>query len=85
MDMIEKVARAICDATGEFSWDQEDDSIRSQFRKEAVHAIMALRDPTDEMKVGDDIHWDYACHVCGGLKEGWQAMIDNASAEGAVK
>lgn len=41
--------------------------------------ISALREPTDAMKnCNDEVHWDYSCHVCGGLKEGWQAMIDEA-------
>lgn len=40
--------------------------------------IAAMREPTKEMITGEGMHWDYSCHVCGGWKEGWYAMIDAA-------
>ncbi len=44
----------------------------------ALDAIEAMREPTDEMKAVEGVHWGYGCHVCGGLTEGWHAMIDAA-------
>jgi hypothetical protein len=45
-------------------------------------AIAAMREPTEAMKTrSEDIHWDYSCHVCGGVRDGWYAMIDAALAE----
>jgi len=42
-------------------------------------AIEAMREPTEEMKTcSDEVHWGYLCYVCGGLTEGWYAMIDAA-------
>jgi len=41
--------------------------------------IAAMREPTQGMKeCSDEVHWGYSCYVCGGLKEGWYAMIDAA-------
>ncbi len=49
------------------------------FHTQAVAAMKAMREPTDEMKTcSDEVHWGYGCHTCGGLKEGWQMMIDAA-------
>lgn len=47
--MVEKVAIAICNATGEFFWEEEDERIRSEFRKEARAAIAKMREPTGFM------------------------------------
>lgn len=49
-------------------------------------AISAMREPNEAMKnaltpLQDSIHWDYSCHVCGGLRDGWYAMIDAALKE----
>ena len=68
-EMVERVAKAIA---AEFShlgtgWDEI-----------ARAAIAAMREPTEAMKSVEGVHWGYSCHVCGGLKEGWQAMIDEA-------
>jgi len=41
-------------------------------------AIEAMREPTEDMKAVEGVHWGYYCHVCGGLTEGWHAMIDAA-------
>lgn len=42
-------------------------------------AIKAMSEPTEDMKhCSDEVHWDYSCHVCGGLAEGWQKMHEAA-------
>lgn len=51
-----------------------------------VRAVLAaMREPTEAMKCAENeeggVHWDYACHVCGGAKFAYQAMIDAALAE----
>lgn len=70
-EMIERVARAIMS-------EENPDSL-DQYSAMARAAIEAMREPTDEMKnCSEEVHWGYSCHVCGGLKEGWQAMIDAA-------
>lgn len=38
--------------------------------------VLAMREPTEKMKSIEGIHWGYGCHVCGGLTEGWHAMVD---------
>ena len=43
------VARAICNATGEFDWNEENESTRSQFRKEAVAAISLFAPVLDQI------------------------------------
>lgn len=54
-------------------------SIADDYRSQARAAIAAMREPTEEMKsCSEEVHWGYSCHVCGGLKEGWYAMIDAA-------
>ena len=49
--------------------------------KEARAAIEAMREPTSGMKTGDDVHWDAACHICGGHQEAWHNLIDAALTE----
>ena len=44
-------------------------------------AIEALWEPTDKMKATEGVHWGYGCHVCGGLTQGWQAMLAAALSE----
>jgi hypothetical protein len=45
----------------------------------AKRAIAAMREPTQGMKeCSEEVHWGYNCHTCGGLCEGWYAMIDAA-------
>lgn len=91
--MIEKVARAIsdepigraetlrtamwkiADATG-ISWDEA--AWQRQMQVLARAAIQALMEPTSEMLACEDIHWGYSCHICGGLTEGWHAMLTAA-------
>ena len=48
------------------------------FAADVRETIEAMREPTDDMKAVEGVHWGYGCHVCGGVKEGWQAMIDEA-------
>lgn len=76
-DMVERVARAIfVSADDEHNtWPTPD---HPECMKMARAALAAMRDPTEAMKAVEGVHWDYSCHVCGGLKEGWQAMIDEA-------
>lgn len=80
MDMIEKVARALCDDTLK-RW-RSPIALRAEpwrgFIPAARAAIEAMREPTEEMKAPDDVHWDYSCHVCGGAKDTWHLMIDAA-------
>lgn len=87
-EMIERVARAIWASEYTSPWPDgdgyPDDEYRLVARKQARAAIEAMREPTDAMKAVDGIHWGYGCHVCGGLTEGWQAMIDAALSEGEV-
>ena len=76
--MIERVAKAICKSQGG-DWNVSKDWSRGKvFRHMACAAIEAMREPTEDMKADPCVHWDYSCHVCGGLKEGWQAMISAA-------
>ncbi len=83
-EMIERVAAALWVASG--TYPDSAVGIRNMkpvvwpdFMKQARAAIEAMREPTAEMTgCSDEVHWDYSCHVCGGLKEGWQAMIDAA-------
>ena len=94
--MLEKVARAIGISSGAFSanehvnWDWVSDEKRQECRQFAYAAIMAMWEPTEDMKRTEtkagNVNWDYSCHVCGGLKFGWQAMIDEAlkDTEGAA-
>ncbi len=42
----------------------------------AVEIFTAMREPTEGMLLGEGVH--KSCHMCGGHKEGWQAMIDAA-------
>lgn len=75
MNMIEKVVIAI---QNNFDYDVKYEVLQAI----AKVAIQAMREPTTEMKnvktdLGD-VHWDYQCHVCGGAKFNYQAMIDEA-------
>lgn len=94
MNMIEKVARALARQTltdlGKQAFDRLPDYYnkdfssreRKEFEAQARAAIKAMREPTEGMKTcSEEIYWGYSCHVCGGLKEGWQSMIDAALKE----
>jgi hypothetical protein len=84
-DMIERVAKAIMAAMADHpatkvraNGPNGEAALKLFFELLAVEAIKAMREPTEEMKAVEGVHWDYSCHVCGGLKEGWQVMIDAA-------
>lgn len=69
--MIERVAEAIRDSDSYQDY--------KDYKGYARAAIEAMREPTGDMKnCSEHIHWGYSCHVCGGLTEGWYAMIDEA-------
>jgi hypothetical protein len=82
--MVERVARA------SFAWWKEQNSRVAEFEdmnsdelsfalEHARVVIAALREPTDAMKsCHEEVHWDFSCHVCGGLTDGWHKMIDKA-------
>lgn len=91
--MKERIARALCIADGkdpDADWRVEpsngltldviDDTPQNWrlYVEKASIVIEALREPTEKMKNCKHTHWDYGCYVCGGLKEGWYAMIDEA-------
>lgn len=87
--MLDRVAEAICQAdeqNGGPPW-----AYVQNLGKHAVNgyydraraAITAMREPTAEMLTkgpDDDFHWGYNCNTCGGLTEGWYALIDKALA-----
>ncbi len=71
-EMIEKVALAIFETKGY-------GSSLSFSRDLARSAIAAMREPTEQMKhCSEWVHWGYNCGQCGGLREGWYAMMDEA-------
>ncbi len=80
MDMVEKVARAICETLFGF-YDENDDSPLStlgQSRLAARAAIAAMREPTETMA-----QRGYGYVAVDGvlrvdLKDAWRAMIDAA-------
>lgn len=87
-DMIERVSNAIrsamesCDvARVQANGQNGEAALKQFFEMLAMDAIEAMREPTEEMKAIEGVHWGYSCHVCGGLKEGWHAMIDAALAK----
>ena len=94
MDMIEKVARALC-KLDRLNPDEDPNYVSERvmthvayppearlwwrYRMQARAAIEAMREPTNEMTTcSEEVHWGYSCHTCGGLKEGWELMIDAA-------
>jgi hypothetical protein len=83
-EMVERVAKAICNATREFDWDSEDESLRTQFRNEAIAAIQAMREPTPTMTYLAS--WAVGPGGDGAKKavlaKAWRAMIDAALKEG---
>lgn len=60
-------------------------TLRKRYELKARAAIEAMREPTAEMKAAEGAHWDYSCHTCGGLAEGWHIMIDAALSHDEVK
>lgn len=63
-EMIERISRAILETPNASDYK----------RLVAIRAINAMREPTEKMLKADGVH--PSCHMCGGHKEGYQAMID---------
>lgn len=87
-EMLDRVAAPIAAEIAELTQDQRNtmrfpedfvgDTI-DRARSAARAAIAAMREPTEDMKkCNEEVHWGYSCHTCGGLTEGWYAMIDAA-------
>lgn len=78
-EMMERVAKAIfAKRRTNFplaQWEELCTSERAYYWDLALAAMWAMHEPTDDMKALEGVHWDYNCHVCGGLKEGWQTMM----------
>ena len=80
---VEAVARAICEARTPKGRELRGDNLAHAIAyhmpeaRVAIRAtLLAIREPDEAMKSVEGLHWGYSCHVCGGLTEGWQAMID---------
>lgn len=74
-EIIERVAKAIVDSL--------ESGIDWGCKRTAKAAIEAMREPTEAMKHavnehGEEIHYSYSCQVCGGVAEGYRAMINAA-------
>lgn len=76
-EMINKVKNAIAEKMAP-AIDVRAPYAKVMFEMAARAAIEAMREPTAAMKSVEGIHWGYGCNVCGGLQEGWYAMIDEA-------
>jgi hypothetical protein len=78
-EMTERLVTALMESDIKFPCFDEATPL---FREEAeaiVRVVLsAMREPTADMKAIEDVHWDYNCHVCGGLAHGWRKMIDEA-------
>lgn len=73
--MLEKVSRALCEASGQ-SWDDSSDGYREICEGFAIAAVRALREPDEEMLE--------ACGngECRKWAEGaWRSMIDSILAD----
>ncbi len=81
-EMIERIIKTSFDCWNKhnglnYCVDDMSDSEKEFAKVHAVAIIKAMREPTEKMKTcNEEIHWGYSCHVCGGLTEGWYAMID---------
>jgi hypothetical protein len=91
MDMVERVARAICPADDWTVTDFDDLSRdgRARFVAMARAAIAAMREPTPEMlKAGNGAMLgrmrDATLGGEGALKVGWQAMVGQAAGDLSV-
>ena len=75
MNMTEKLARDISDEIeGKTNW-RDVGAPPDYYLDVARVALRCLLEPTAEMKAVPGVHWGYPCQICGGLEEGWQAMI----------
>lgn len=86
--MLDRVAEAICQAdeqNGGPPWGYVKTLGKhavAGYYDRARAAIQEMREPTEAMKTADEnVNWGYSCHVCGGLTNGWYAMIDKALSE----
>jgi hypothetical protein len=78
--MIERVARAICEAKlWPGAWEKETEGNREEWRMLARAAIEAMREPTDAMLACGE-QWGLPSDPMG-LKR-WQEMIDAALEKG---
>jgi hypothetical protein len=68
MDMVERVALALAKAE---RMDDNEDSLLKVYRPLAIAAIEAMREPTYEMKFGQDVVWPETA------KAVWESMIDS--------
>ncbi len=77
--MVERVAKAICAASGE-AWREppfnrlHTDALNNHWRHKAVAVIEAMYEPTDAMWKADGVHRN--CPTCGGAGEQWPLLID---------
>jgi hypothetical protein len=69
-EMVERVARAICDSDQLTPYDTLDEGWRNIYRREAWVALTALREPTEAML-------EAGSHK-GDPLIAWQAMVDEA-------
>ena len=79
--MVENVARAIAFNDPSCKRDVNQGLVwpKPIHFEQARAAILAMSEPTEEMKeCHEDVHWGYNCHVCGGLEDGWRKMFSAA-------
>lgn len=69
-EMIDRVARALCEAEG------DRDELWDAYLEPARAAIEAMREPTKEMLFAGDLHCTYGCKCWSG--DIYPAMIDAA-------
>lgn len=78
-EMVERCADALLRAYFDRPIEIREISVTAMDQHDLVRAVIeAMREPTEAMKSIEGVHWGYGCHVCGGLQEGWEAMIDEA-------
>jgi hypothetical protein len=77
-EMVDRIAKAILGSVSDRAWESLSSLSQESLRLQARAAIEAMREPTEAMINSPETHWDYSCHVCGGLKEGWYAFHDAA-------
>lgn len=77
-EMVDRLARVIGAA---YDGEADPETTPNNWRRAVSAArdvIAAMREPSEEMKAAEDIHWGYNCQICGGLTDGWRKMIDAA-------
>jgi hypothetical protein len=75
-EMVERVASRIQEALMVIANGESDSPVYEHI---ARAAIGAMREPTEGMKCdGDTRPWDWLCQTCGGPKEHWYRMINEA-------